>query len=83
MWQDWIISVVQWGFILANVPTILDKHQKPALLTSIASAAGLYIFTATYITLGLWAAAASSFILATEWALLAYQRWQLDKSNSS
>jgi hypothetical protein len=79
MWQDWVISIVQWGFIVANLPTIFDKTQKPAILTSLGSALGLYLITAVYVSLGLWAASLSSFVLGSEWALLAYQRWQLNK----
>ncbi len=78
MWQDWVISIIQWGFIFTILPTVFDSAQKPALLTSLASAGGLFFFAATYATLDLWSSTISSLILGSEWAFLAYQRWRLD-----
>ena len=80
MWQDWVISIVQWWFVITLIPTIRDKTQKPALMTGVSATIGLYVIAFANATLDLWAASLSSAILASLWALLAYQRWRLDHS---
>jgi hypothetical protein len=83
MWQDSVITGVQWIFVVALLFTILDKTKKPTLLTSFVSSAGIYIIAFTFATLELWWSFASAAIMATEWGVIAYQRYRLDKKTPS
>lgn len=79
MWQDWVISVLQWVFILALLPTVFHATQKPPVSTSLLSGIGLLVLSATYSTLDLWVSTFSSFLLGTIWILVAWQRYRLSK----
>ena len=75
IWQDIVLGAVQWGFALALIPSIIGQD-KPALLTSALTAAGLFTLAATVTTLGLWLGAASAATCGLGWAVLAYQAWR-------
>lgn len=75
MWQDWIITIGQALFIVALVPAVLAK-EKPPLLTSLLSAAVLFVFGIVYITLSFWFAALSTTGTGVLWAILAFQKWK-------
>jgi hypothetical protein len=78
MWQDLLLSIVQWGFIAALMPTLLHKTQKPTVTTCAFTALGMLAITITYISLELWAAVASSSLLTLAWVVLAHQRYKLN-----
>ena len=80
MWQDWIISIVQWIFVIALIPTVIHPNNKPTLFTSLTTGLAMYVFSFTYGTLHLWMAVLSSVILGTAWLILAYQRYRLNRS---
>lgn len=79
MWQTWAISGVQILFILSLLPTIFDTQQKPALSTSIITVLGGLVLAYAFYSLSLWSAVVTTTILNLEWAILAYQRYKLDK----
>lgn len=79
MWQDWLIMTVQWIFTVTLVLIILDKDKKPAFLPSIITSVGVYAISFAFASLGLWLSFVSSAIMATEWGIIAYQRYRLDK----
>lgn len=81
MWQDMVITNVQWVFTIALLFTILDKTRKPTLSTSLISSLGIYVIAFTFSTLELWWSALSAAIMATEWGIIAYQRYRLDRKN--
>lgn len=78
MWQDTAISVVQLIFAVALIPTIRDKYQKPAVLTSAMNAAGMAVLVAAYSTLGLGWSAFVAAVVFTEWCVLGGQRYLFD-----
>lgn len=71
-WQDWVLTLGQVIFIIALIPTILNK-QKPALLTSITSAVVLIFIAAVYISFTLWFAALTTILTSIMWFVLALQ----------
>lgn len=70
--QDFILAACQWGFLVALLPSIFGKS-KPAMGTSIMTAALLSIMATTFLTLALWASAISTALVAVGWIVLACQ----------
>ena len=79
MWQDWLISAVQWMFAFALIPSIIHPTNKPALSSSLMTAGGLFVIAGTFTTLGLWSSFFSCTAAGIAWSILAYQKWRLDK----
>ena len=78
IWQDVVLAGGQWVFIIALLPSVFGKD-KPALLTSIITAAVLALFAFTLSTLSLWVAAFSTLFTATAWTVLAVQKFMIMK----
>lgn len=74
-WQDIVISLCSWAATAALVPTIIGKD-KPALSSCLLTAALVTTFGICYVTLDLYSAAASSWLLAGAWLTLAVQQWR-------
>lgn len=66
----------------ALLPTVLSKDQKPALSSSILTATVLTSFAIAFFTIDFLGSALSAAAVATEWWILAYQRWQLNRKKS-
>jgi predicted benzoate:H+ symporter BenE len=75
VWQDIVIAVCSWAATLALLPSIWGSD-KPALSSSLFTAAIVITFGICYFTLGLLSAAASAWVLAAAWLILAYQKWR-------
>ena len=75
-WQDIILSVGQWIFILALIPSILSKTEKPSLKTSLPTGIILIVYAGVYANLSLWISAVSVFMLALGWLVLAFQKYR-------
>lgn len=78
MWQDYVIAIVQWLFVLALIPTLLHKDEKPPFLTSILLSASIAVLGITYITLALSLSTLPAFIQAALWMLIAVQRFRIN-----
>lgn len=72
-WQDIVLAVGSLIFAIALIPSVISEH-KPALSTSILTAAVLAVFTATYATLSLWYATTTTGLTAIIWGVLAFQK---------
>lgn len=72
-WQDIVIGIVQFCYIIALVPTIRGKH-KPELMTSAMNVVLVMIVVVCLVTLHLWLSALSAFGVGLAWAVLAIQR---------
>jgi len=81
-WQDIIIAVGQWTFLVALFPSILSKD-KPALSTSILTGSVLAFFVIAYASLSLWASAASTFLVSVGWFTLAVQKYSAGKKQGA
>lgn len=77
-WQDIVIGVVQFCYIIALVPTIRGKN-KPELVTSAMNVVLVMIVTFCLLTLRLWLSALSAFGVGLTWGVLAVQRLTLSK----
>lgn len=77
MWQDWIIAACQWIFVIALIPAIRHKTDKPPLFSSLLTALLLTVMSATFFTLGLWNGTFSALAVAIAWYILAWQRWRI------
>lgn len=70
--QDWVLSVCQWVFIVALLPSIFGPR-KPAMATSLITGGTLAAMAVTYATLELWIATASTAAVSVGWFVLAAQ----------
>ncbi len=73
LWRDLVFSVGSLVFIAALVPT-LRATSKPPRSTGLLTGGVLAIYAATYLTMALWYAAATTAILACAWLGVAVQR---------
>jgi hypothetical protein len=72
VWQDIVLAVGSISFAGALVPSLRSSN-KPALATSVITGGWLSVFAATYATLRLWFATATTAVTAALWVLLAMQ----------
>ncbi len=79
MWQDYILTAVQFFFWIAIIPMLLAK-EKPPLASSIPTGIILLIAAGATATLHLWFAAISQAITGLEWLALAYQRIRQERA---
>ncbi len=71
---SFIIGIIQFGFALAVVPTILDEDAKVSRWSSGLTAGGLFIIAALYLMLGLKVAALCCTLCAIAWSLVFWLR---------
>lgn len=74
-WQDIVLTIGQIIFIIALVPSILSPD-KPALQTSVVTAAVALSIAAVYVTLSIPFAAISAALNGVLWLVLAVQKWR-------
>lgn len=74
IWQDIVLGFGGFVFSIALVPSIISQ-EKPALGTSLSTAAVLTAFVVTYITLHLWFASLSTALTMIAWYILAVQKY--------
>ena len=74
MWQDWIISLSQVSFIVALLPSIVSKD-KPNLITSVITSFFLFLVSACFYSLNLYASTVFTLLSGIAWAILAVQRF--------
>ena len=80
-WQDKVIAIGQWLFVIALIPTI-KARDKPALSTSLMTGTILGVFAFTFTTLSLWISALSTLLVSGMWFILALQKYrQIKKKN--
>ena len=73
MWQDYVIAIGSWLFIIALIPTIISK-EKPALTTSLLTASVLTSYVLCFSSLGMLMSAISGAGTALCWWILAFQK---------
>ncbi len=74
-WQDVVLTIGQVIFIVALFPSILSKD-KPALQTSLLTAAVALSIAVVYVTLSIPFAAISAALNGALWCVLAVQKWR-------
>ena len=72
-WQDIVLTIGSWIFIIALIPTLRDR-EKPQLSTSVVTGTVLLVYAFVYATLGLWISVVSTSALAIAWLVLALQK---------
>lgn len=83
MWQDYVIAVIQWTFVIALIPSLIHPTQKPAVMTSLMTGILLIVLGFAYASLDLWKSFIPVVLLAFAWFLLAYQRHRLNQKDST
>ncbi len=73
-WQEVVLTIGQVIFIVALFPSILSKD-KPALQTSMLTAAVAFSIAVVYVTLSVPFAAISAALNGMLWLVLAIQKW--------
>src|SRR5204863_138082 len=71
-WQDCVLAVTAFGFSAALIPTIKGRY-KPALLTSLGTAASLVAVLVAYASLKLWFSVSMVALNLTAWLTVADQ----------
>lgn len=79
VWQDYVISIAQIGFIIALIPS-LHGQDKPAKFTSFMNSGLLGIMSFCLFTLDLYFSAATAFGVTVIWAMLGLQKTRIDKN---
>lgn len=79
MWQDWVLAAIQWVFVIALIPTILHKTQKPTFTTALLTSSCLVVMTFTFATLELWQTTLGAGASTLAWSTILYQRWRLNQ----
>jgi len=74
-WQDIVLSIGQYIFVLALLPSVFGKD-KPAFSSSLLTGIILAVFSGVYATLGLWNSTVASSAVAFVWLLLAWQKYR-------
>jgi len=74
-WQDIVLTIGQIIFIIALFPSILSTD-KPAVQTSVVTAAVALSIAAVYVTLSIPFAAISAALNGALWLVLAVQKWR-------
>ena len=73
-WQSDVLALVQLAFVLALVPTLLNRRARVPRASSLVTAAGLFAVATVYATLELWTAVAMAALSATAWTFIAVRR---------
>lgn len=81
VWQDYVISFAQIGFIIALIPTLRSKS-KPPKATSFMTVALLTIITFCFLTLHLYFSAITAFAIDITWATIGIQTLKAEKANN-
>lgn len=76
--QEVVFFIGQMIFNISLLPSIFS-NDKPALATSLITAVVIFVYVYTYTTLSLWVTAVSVFTTGALWAVLAYQKYKIDK----
>ena len=77
-WQDIVLSIGQWIFVIALLPSVFGKD-KPAFSSSLITGAVLAVFAFTFATLSLWVSAFSTSLVSITWFVLAAQKYLIQK----
>ena len=73
MWQDYIITIIVYTFVIVTIPLLIDviKNKNSInLITSSVTSIGNYILAYIFATLNLWLSVISAILIATIWLLL-------------
>lgn len=73
IWQDLVISIGQFVFIISMIPSILSQY-KPDIKTSLPTGLILMVFTISFLSMGMYMASISSFLTSVCWLILFYQK---------
>lgn len=79
-WQDWALTAAALTFIVALIPTLLAKEQKPALSTSVMNSTISGGIAVVYLSLSLWFAALTTAANCVLWLAIAVQTRSLRRS---
>ena len=74
MWQDYIFAIGSIFFIIAIIPTLRSKTEKPKRISCAITAFWLWAFLAVYISFGLWFSFSLGLVSASAWTVLALQK---------
>lgn len=78
-WQDIVLSVGSWVFIVALIPSLVGKD-KPPITTSLTTGIVLIVYTVVYFTLHLNLSMVSTAIMAVAWLTLGTQKIYLTRT---
>lgn len=72
MWQDYVIAIGQWFFVVSLIPAIRAKG-KPPLFTSVSTGVILITFGFTFGTMGMWNSCIATTTVGLMWEAIAIQ----------
>jgi hypothetical protein len=83
MWQDYSFMACNALFVMAQIPTLRHRTDKPPMSSSLMTGALLMVITYTFWSLTLHVSAFSAFVLGIVWFVIAYQKWRIDTKTAS
>lgn len=72
VWQDWMITAIQWSLGLALLPALFGPV-KPDKWTCVLTGGLIFCFTIPFSTLDMWWSVASAFSVSMLWFILLFQ----------
>lgn len=73
-WQDIVLSVTAVVFFVALLPSVLQRRTRVSRLTSVPTAAAVWVQAGVFATLGLVFTAVATFAIALAWTHIAIFR---------
>lgn len=73
-WQNILFTGGNIIFIIALLPTVFGKNDKPAVTTSLITGATLLAYTIAFMSLQFWSAGIMALVLAILWITLLIQK---------
>lgn len=80
-WQDDVVAVIQWIFVIALLPTLLHPTDKPTFATAVVTGTSLFVMAVTFTTVLWYVSALSMAAGGTAWTILAYQRYRINQQS--
>lgn len=75
-WQDFVIVILQVGFIVALLPMFRKGAQRPDFFSALMTASFITAFVYVYATMGFYRTVIFTSVLAFEWWALALLGWR-------
>jgi hypothetical protein len=82
IWQDVVITASQVFFLIALIPTIRSKKEKPPLFTAAMTAFFMTVLVPTTYSLKIYLGTFTNTALAFGWWVVAWQVWRNKRSQS-
>ena len=74
------MMVIQFGFGVAMVPTLIHKDHKPSFLSSISTASLAVAALLVLLSLEFWLWSFATSFVCLAWGIITYQRYRINRN---